>query len=262
MLGGVADVGGVGPDDVGEPGLQRLDHRLGVIDAEGGLGDIGQRRVGRHVQRRHVGEGGKQVNRRVDLADGPLHLRMAGVADQDHGAALAHIALGLGVDLGDQGAGGVQHRQPPRRRRPHHRLGHPVGAEHRVGAVGNLADLLDEDRALGLEVLDHMAVVDDLVAHIDRRLVLIQRPLHDLDRPHDAGAEAARLGQDHSHSRRSRWGGSGGAAPVGICAPRDGGGARGWIAGMGGLWSARWGLDHRPKRARRMCTDPRAVGRP
>jgi hypothetical protein len=41
-----------------------------------------------------------------------------------------------------------------------------------------------------------MPVVDDLVAHIYGWAVLRESSLHDLDRAHDAGAEAARLGQD------------------------------------------------------------------
>jgi hypothetical protein len=69
-----------------------------------------------------------------------------------------------------------------------------MGAEHDVGAVGSLIDFLDEDGALGLEAVDHVFVVNDLVAHVDRRLVLIQSPLDNVDRPNDAGAEAARLG--------------------------------------------------------------------
>ncbi len=42
--------------------------------------------------------------------------------------------------------------------------------------------------------LDHMPVVHDLVPHIDRGAEFLERPLDDLDRPLDAGAEAARLG--------------------------------------------------------------------
>ena len=44
-----------------------------------------------------------------------------------------------------------------------------------------------------------MLVVHDLVAHIDRRTVFLQRALDDLDRAHDAGAEAAGLGQNDLH---------------------------------------------------------------
>ena len=60
----------------------------------------------------------------------------------------------------------------------------------------DLVDVVDEARALALQRLDHVLVVDDLVAHVDRRPEAAQRPLDDLDRPLDAGAEAARLGED------------------------------------------------------------------
>jgi hypothetical protein len=89
----------------------------------------------------------------------------------------------------------------------HHRLGDAVGAEDGVGAVRNLGQLLDEDRALGLQAVHHMAVVDDLMAYVDRGLVLLDGPLDDVDRPHHAGAEAARLGQDDP-ARRNGWRGS------------------------------------------------------
>jgi hypothetical protein len=39
-----------------------------------------------------------------------------------------------------------------------------------------------------------MVVVDDLVAHIDRRAELLERSLNDLDGTVDPCAEAARLG--------------------------------------------------------------------
>ena len=47
-----------------------------------------------------------------------------------------------------------------------------------------------------LQVVDDVGVVDDLVAHVDRRAERLQRALDDLDRAIDAGAEAARLGED------------------------------------------------------------------
>ena len=37
-----------------------------------------------------------------------------------------------------------------------------------------------------------MAVVDDLVADIDRRAIDGEGPFHDMDRPHHPGAEAPR----------------------------------------------------------------------
>ena len=51
---------------------------------------------------------------------------------------------------------------------------------------------LDKHGALGLEAFDHVFVMDDGVAHIDRRPVFFERQFHDLDRAVHAGAESAR----------------------------------------------------------------------
>lgn len=54
---------------------------------------------------------------------------------------------------------------------------------------------LDEDRAELLQTLHHIAIVDDLVAHIDRGAVFLQRQNDDLDGAIHARAEAARLAE-------------------------------------------------------------------
>ena len=121
------------------------------------------------------------------------------MADQDQRAALGHVALALIVDLGDQRAGGVEHRQAAGGGFFLDAAGHAMGAEDGHGARRHLAQILDENRAFGLQALDHVFVVHDLVADIDRRAVFLQRPLDDLDGAHDAGAKAARLRQIHFH---------------------------------------------------------------
>ena len=50
ILRGVADVLGLGTDDIGEAPFQRCDDALGVVDAQRGLGDVGDRRVGRDIE--------------------------------------------------------------------------------------------------------------------------------------------------------------------------------------------------------------------
>ena len=67
-------------------------------------------------------------------------------------------------------------------------------------ARGRLLELLDEHDALGLELLDDEPVVDDLVPDIHRWSVELERPLHNVDRPHDAGAEAARRAEDNAEA--------------------------------------------------------------
>src|SRR5687768_6795457 len=58
--------------------------------------------------------------------------------------------------------------------------------------VGDFVELVDEHRPLGRERVDHIAVVDDLVAHIDRGAEALERELDDLDGTVDPGAESAR----------------------------------------------------------------------
>ena len=63
-----------------------------------------------------------------------------------------------------------------------------MGAEHGDRALRHLVDLVDEHGALVAQGLDDMFVVDDLVAHIDRRPVDFQGALDNRNRPLDAGA--------------------------------------------------------------------------
>src|SRR5439155_9672943 len=58
----------------------------------------------------------------------------------------------------------------------------------------------------GLEAFDHVTVVYDLVAHIDRRAVAGERLLDRVDGAHDPGAKAARRAQEHL--QRGLWVGS------------------------------------------------------
>ena len=119
------------------------------------------------------------------------------MSDQDHGPALADIALALVMNLGHQRACRIDHRQAAVGGLALDVLRHAMRAEDRHRPVGNFGDVLDEARAFGLQGFDHVFVMDDLMPHIDRRAVFLQRALDDVDRPHDAGAEAARLGQHH-----------------------------------------------------------------
>ena len=137
-----------------------------------------------------------QMHAAVDPAHRALDLGMAGVADQDHLEALGGVALTLVVDLGDERAGGVDHLEAALAAPRLDRLGDAVRAEHRDRALRDLVDVSTKLRALALQRLDDVLVVDDLVAHVDRRPEAAQRPLDDLDRPLDPGAEAARLGKD------------------------------------------------------------------
>jgi hypothetical protein len=79
-----------------------------------------------------------------------------------------------------------------------HRARDAMRAEDRYGAGRHLIQLFDEDRALGAQRLDDVAIMDDLVPDIDRRAHAIERTIDDVDRTHDPRAEAARLGENQS----------------------------------------------------------------
>ncbi len=127
------------------------------------------------------------------LAHGAEHLGVSGVADQEHLAPGLVEPLGLAMDLGDQRTGGVEIEQAAAPRRLRHRFRHPVGGEDhgRIG-VRDFVQFFDEDGALGSERFHHVAVMDDLVTHIDWRAISGERQLDDLDGAVDAGAEAPR----------------------------------------------------------------------
>ncbi len=79
-----------------------------------------------------------------------------------------------------------------------------MGGEHDRRALRHLGLLVDEDGAARLEVADDVEVVDDLLADVHRRPVQVERLLDRLDGALDAGAVAARRGEeDLAHHRRS-----------------------------------------------------------
>ena len=145
------------------------------------------------------------------LADGALHLGMAGVANQDDLAALGGITAALVVHLGDQRAGRVDHRQTAFGRQLLHTFGNAMGGEDGHGTGRDLIQLVDEHRTTGTQVLDHVSIVDDLVADVDRRAILLQGSLDDFDCSLHAGAEAAGLGQDDADHASSPKDGAGSA---------------------------------------------------
>ena len=76
-----------------------------------------------------------------------------------------------------------------------HRFRHTMGGKDHGTVIGAIVQFLDEDGALGFQALDDVAVVDDLVADVDRPAVPGQRGLNDGDGAVDAGAESARVGE-------------------------------------------------------------------
>ena len=112
VLSRVADVvfGGIG--DIGEFFPERGDHDIGVVDAQGCLGEVGDLVGVRHVEPFDVFGGFDQDHLVGGFAHGADDFVVAFVADQDDGVAFASVADGFEVDLDDERAGGVDGEQP------------------------------------------------------------------------------------------------------------------------------------------------------
>ena len=75
-----------------------------------------------------------------------------------------------------------------------------VSAENRRRPGRNVGKLLDEAGALGFQIFDDIAIVHDLMAHVDGRLVLGECPFDDVDCADDTSAKTARLRQNQLHA--------------------------------------------------------------
>ena len=80
-----------------------------------------------------------------------------------------------------------------------------MSGENRDGALGDrLIELLDEDRPALAQLRDDVLVVDDLLAHVDRRAVELERALDRLYGPVDARAVASWPGQQDASTHDPR----------------------------------------------------------
>ncbi len=132
-----------------------------------------------------------------DLAAGAFDFRVSGVTDQDDVVVAAGIAAAFVMHLLHQRTGGIDDVELPAGGIGLDLARYAMGAEHGHGAGWDFVDLVDEDGAPPAQLLDDVVVMNDLMAHIDRRAVLFERAFDDLDGALDPGAEAARPGQDH-----------------------------------------------------------------
>jgi hypothetical protein len=114
---------------------------------------------------------------------------MPGVTDQHHGVASGGEPTRLGVHLGDQRARRVDRLQTPAGGLRPHRRGHAVGGEHHGRAIGYGVQLVDEHRSARLQISNHMSVVHDLLAHIDRAAPRLEQLLDNRDGAFHPGAK-------------------------------------------------------------------------
>ena len=114
------------------------------------------------------------------------------MADQHDFETFGVLGARLDVHFGNQRTNGVDAKQVACLGCRGDALGDPMcRKDHRCGRFRDLVELLHKNGAFRLEIINHVAIVDDLVSHIDRRSELLQRQFDDPDGAIDAGAKAA-----------------------------------------------------------------------
>ena len=169
----------------------------GIVHAQGGLGHHRQALGLAGLHRGHIVHVFHQMDAFGQLAHGAFDLGMAFVADHDELIAFA-VQLGhFDVHLGHQRAGGIKHPKATPFGLVLDRFGHPVRTEHQGGTWGDVVQVFDEDGAPRAQVVDHMGVVHDFVAHINGRAKFAQGVLNDVNGPVHTGAKTPGFGQNN-----------------------------------------------------------------
>src|SRR6185312_4317011 len=194
----VADVRRGWPNEIREALSQRVDDVGRIVERERGLCDVGDLLALLDLEVARVFGGFHEDDRLRRLPHRALELAVARVPDQRDLQAAARIAARLRVHLGDERADRVDDLEPAFRALLVDPRRDAVRREDNELALGHLVLGFDENGAAGLEVADDMDVVDDLVAHVDGRAMLLEQLLDDVDRAYDSGAEASRRRDEHT----------------------------------------------------------------
>ncbi len=112
------------------------------------------------------------------------------------------MALGLGMDLGDQWAGGIDGDHLAGSGGGGDGFWHAMGGKDHRAVERAFVELFDKDRTLGAQTIDDEFVVHDLVADIDRRAPFLDGEFNDLDGAVNTGAKAARGGEVEGEGRQ------------------------------------------------------------
>ena len=118
------------------------------------------------------------------------------MSDEDDAVALRGEATCFGVHFLDEWTGCVDRPQGSRVGPGVDARGDAVCSEYKNGSFGHVLFGVDKDGSTFLELTDDVGVVDDVMAHVDRRPVHAQRAFDGLDGAYYARAKTARRGHD------------------------------------------------------------------
>ena len=195
----VADVAAGRADDAGITPREGLHHSACLVDAERGLGEVGQWGFGGEGQGVDLRDGLDEGDGRIDLPLDTNDFGMPWLANQDQLVTLGRVLAPMVMHFADQWAGCIEDLQLTVTGLVFHFACDAVGAENRHGAERHGVEFVDKQGALVLQLLDYLPIVDDFMAHIDRSSEQLQSALDGIDCPHDTCAKAPGLGEEYVH---------------------------------------------------------------
>ena len=118
--------------------------------------------------------------------------RVAFVADHHHLQTVLVVAFRLDMHFRDERAGGVDIDHLAARGLGRDGFRNAVGRKDHRAVIGAFFELFDKHRALGAQIINHIFIVHDFVAHIDRCAPFRDGHFDNLDRPIHTGTKPTR----------------------------------------------------------------------
>ena len=128
-----------------------------------------------------------------------LNLRVPGVANQHAFNPAGSIARHFHVHLGDQRTGRIKYLKSATIRLVLDGTADSVRTKDHRGIVGHLLEFFDKYRTAVAQAIHHIAVMNHLVANINRRAEDIDGTVDNLDRSIDPSTKPPRIGQFNLH---------------------------------------------------------------
>src|ERR1700686_518641 len=179
--------------DIRKAHLQCRDDVLGLVEAQSGLSEVSNPVRIRNRNRCRLLWRAYDLRHDRSLAERSNYFVLVAMPDKHQRIALLGKLYGFHMYLGDQRAGRIDHAQSSLLAGFADLRGNSVPAINYPLPIGDLFHAVHEYRALALKFFDYKAVVDDLLAHVDRRPERLKGDPDNINGTDDPGAKTSRF---------------------------------------------------------------------
>ena len=180
-MGCVANVLHFGATNIRKTCYYGLGNFCGVVHTQGGLRDYSEAFGLFGLNMGDICNIFNQINAIYQLAHRALNFRMAFMADH-HEFITLFVQLGdFHMYLGHQRTSGIEHGKAALRSFCFHRFRYTMRAKNQGSTRRHIFEVFYEYGATAFEVIHHIGVMDDFMAHIDRRAKFQQRTVDDFN---------------------------------------------------------------------------------